>query len=554
MSDNRRMAELLLPNIDKTPDYYEALYPARQLPEGARVVRIAPSPTGYLHIGTLFTAMVNRITATTTGGIFFTRIEDTDKKREVEGGIADIIEGLQKFGLTIDEGFISGNEEKGDYGPYKQSQRVDIYKCYVKDLILRGLAYPCFCTEEQLAETRTRQEALKVRTGYHGEWARHRDITADEAEKLIAEGKPFVVRLRSGGDESRRIVFDDGIKGKIEMPENDEDFVLLKSDGVPTYHFAHAIDDHLMHTTHVIRGDEWISSTPKHIELFRILGFKPPKYAHVSPIMKTDDETGAKRKISKRKDPEAAVKYFIEQGFEGESVMEYLMTIAASDFEDWRRANPTAHYRDFKFNLKRMSVSGALFDGNKLLDVSKRVVSTMTSAEVVDALLAWSKEYNQEFYKILSSDTDYARRVFAIDRDVPKPRKDIAKWSDTPDYCSYFYDETFSPSYEMPENISNELAAKILRAYIAAYEPTEDRNEWFAGIKAICPPLGLAADTKEYKTNPDAFLAHSGDASTVIRIAVTGRRNTPDLCSIMNVLGKERCIERMSAAAEQLEK
>ena len=554
MSENRRMAELLLPNIDKTPDYYEALYPARELPEGARVVRIAPSPTGYLHIGTLFTGMVNRITATTTGGIFFTRIEDTDKKREVEGGIADIIEGLKRFGIGIDEGFISGTEEKGNYGPYKQSRRVEIYQTYVKDLISRGLAYPCFCTEEELAETREKQEALKVRTGYHGEWARHRNITPDEAEKLIAEGKPFVVRLRSGGSEDRRITFDDGIKGKSEMPENDEDFVLLKSDGVPTYHFAHAIDDHLMHTTHVIRGDEWISSTPKHIELFRILGFKAPKYAHVSPIMKTDDETGAKRKISKRKDPEAAVKYFIEQGFEGESVMEYLMTIAASDFEDWRRANPTLPYRDFKFNLKRMSVSGALFDGNKLLDVSKRVVSTMSSEQVVEALLSWSREYNEEFYKLLSADVDYAKRVFAIDRDVPKPRKDIAKWSDAPEYCSYFFDETFTPSYEMPENLSDELCAKILRAYIASYEPQEDRNEWFSGIKAICPPLGLAADTKEYKANPEAYLGHSGDASTVIRIAVTGRRNTPDLCSIMNVLGKERCIERLTAAAEHLEK
>ncbi len=553
MSDNRKMAELLLPGIDKTPDYYEAMYPERRLKEGARVVRIAPSPTGYLHLGTLFTAMVNRITATSTDGIFFTRIEDTDKKREVEGGIADIIEGLKRFGLSIDEGFVSGDEEIGDYGPYKQSRRVEIYQTYVKDLIARGLAYPCFCTEEELAETRTKQEALKVRTGYHGEWARHRDITAEEAEKLINEGKPFVVRLRSGGSEDKRIIFDDGIKGKIEMPENDEDFVLLKSDGVPTYHFAHAVDDHLMHTTHVIRGDEWISSTPKHIELFRILGFKPPKYAHVSPIMKTDAETGAKRKISKRKDPEAAVKYFAEQGFEGESVIEYLMTIAASDFEDWRRANPTESYKKFKFNLKKMSVSGALFDQNKLLDVSKRVVSGMSSQTVVEKLLDWSKEYDSELYSLLSADEDYARAVFAIDRDVPKPRKDIAKWSDAKDYCSYFYDETFVPCYQIPENIEKQDAAAILRAYTKQYQPTEDRNEWFAAIKEICPPLGFSADTKEYKANPDAYKGHSGDASTIIRIAITGRRNTPDLCSIMNVLGYDRCIERLNKAAEMLE-
>lgn len=553
MQENKRMADLLLPNIDKTPDFYENMYPERNLAEGARVVRIAPSPTGYLHLGTLFTAMVNRITATSSGGIFFTRIEDTDKKREVEGGITDIIEGLKRFGFSIDEGFISGTEESGVYGPYKQSLRVEIYQTYVKDLILRGLAYPCFCTEEELADTRARQEENKVRTGYHGEWARHRNITADEAEKLISNGKPFVVRLRSMGSEDKRIIFDDGIKGKIEMPENDEDFVLLKSDGVPTYHFAHAIDDHLMHTTHVIRGDEWISSTPKHIELFKVLGFKPPKYAHVSPIMKTDDETGSKRKISKRKDPEAAVHYFAEQGFDGESVIEYLMTIAASDFEDWRRANPNESYKKFKFNLKKMSVSGALFDQNKLLDVSKRVVSTMSSDVVVNKLLDWSKEYDERLFELLDADRDYARAIFAIDRDVPKPRKDIAKWSDAFDYCSYFFDSTYTPCYDMPENIEKSDAAAILRAYAKAYKPTTDRNEWFDTIKEICPPLNFAADTKEYKANPEAYKGHSGDASTVIRIAITGRRNTPDLCSIMNVLGYERSIARLESAAQMLE-
>lgn len=551
MNENKMLAELLLPNIDKTPEYYEELYPARQLGEGARVARIAPSPTGYLHLGTLFTSLVNRITVG-GNGVFFTRIEDTDKKREVEGGIADIIGGLKHFGISIDEGFISGDEENGIYGPYKQSLRADIYKTYVKDLIERGLAYPCFCTEEELARTREMQEAQKVRTGYHGEWARHRNITFAEAKALIDEGKPFVIRLKSGGSEDKRITFEDGIKGKIEMPENDEDFVLLKSDGIPTYHFAHAVDDHLMRTTHVIRGDEWISSVPKHIELFKILGFRPPKYAHVSPIMKT--ENGAKRKISKRKDPEAAVRYFIEQGYESESVIEYLMTIAASDFEDWRRANPNESYKNFKFNLKKMSVSGALFDQNKLIDVSKRVVSTMSSQKVVDCLLRWAEEFDSEFYGLLKADEDYARRVFAIDRDCAKPRKDIAKWSDAKDYCSYFYDEIYAPCYDMPENVSAADSAAILKEYIKCYKPTEDRNEWFSQIKSICPALGFAAETKEYKANPDAYKGHAGDASTVIRIALTGRRNTPDLCSIMNVLGYERCIGRLTAAAEYLER
>ena len=374
MSNYDLLAELLLPNIDKTPDYYENLYPARNLPEGARVTRIAPSPTGYLHLGTLFAALVNRITATSTNGIFYTRIEDTDKKREIEGGIDDIIDGLNRFGITIDEGFISGTEQKGEYGPYKQSQRAEIYQTYVKELIRQGLAYPCFCTAEELEAVRNEQEAKKVRTGYHGDWAKHRDITYEEAKALIDEGKPFVVRLKSPGNEENKIIFEDTVKGKIEMPENDEDFVLLKSDGIPTYHFAHAVDDHLMHTTHVLRGDEWISSVPKHIQLFKILGFKPPKYGHISPIMKLDN--GAKRKISKRKDPEAAVHFFAEQGYDSECVIDYLMTIAASDFEDWRRANGDASYKTFKFNLKKMSVSGALFDEVKLIDVSKTVFAS----------------------------------------------------------------------------------------------------------------------------------------------------------------------------------
>ncbi len=550
MNNFEKMAELLLPDIDKTPDYYENLYPQRALAEGGRVTRIAPSPTGYLHLGTLFTSLVNR-TAVNQNGIFFTRIEDTDKKREVEGGIADIIDGLNYFGIKIDEGFISGTEEKGEYGPYKQSMRAEIYKTYVKELIKKGLAYPCFCTEEDLAKTREEQNELKVRTGYHGKWARHRDITFEEAEALICEGKPFVVRLRSSGDENKRITFDDGIKGKIEMPENDEDFVLLKSDGIPTYHFAHAIDDHLMHTTHVIRGDEWISSVPKHLELFRILGFKPPKYAHVSPIMKT--ENGAKRKISKRKDPEAAVRYFIEQGYDSNSVIEYLMTVASSDFEDWRRANPNADRREFKFNLKKMSVSGALFDADKLLDVSKRVVSTFNSKQVVEKLTAWAKEFDPQFYELLIRDTDYAQRVFAIDRDCAKPRKDIAKWNDAKDYCSYLFDELYVPNFDMPERLEKSDCAAVLREYIAAYKPTEDKSEWFEQIKSICPKVSFAADTKEYKANPDAYKGNPGDASTIIRIALTGRQNTPDLCSIMNVLGYERCINRLSAAADFLE-
>lgn len=551
MTENEKMAELLLPAISKTPDYYENLYPERNLPEGARVTRVAPSPTGYLHLGTLFAALVNRITATSTGGIFFTRIEDTDKKREVEGGIEDIIDGLNRFGITIDEGFVSGTTESGDYGPYQQSHRAEIYQTYVKDLIKKGFAYPCFCTAEELDAVRAEQEAKKIRTGYHGEYAKHRNITFGEAKALIDEGKPFVIRLRSPGSEENRITFEDGIKGKIEMPENDEDFVLLKSDGIPTYHFAHAIDDHLMHTTHVMRGDEWISSVPKHIQLFKILGFKVPKYAHVSPIMKLDN--GAKRKISKRKDPEAAVHFFAEQGYESENVIEYLMTIAASDFEDWRRANPDESYKKFKFNLKKMSVSGALYDENKLIDVSKQKIARLNSGEVYEKLTAWAKEFDTEFFGTLTADEGFTKAMLAIDRDdTPKPRKDIAKWSEAKDYYAFFFNKYFVPCCDLPENIAAADACAFLKEYINIYNSEDDKQQWFERIKAIAPSLGFAAETKEYKAAPDNFKGHAGDLSTVLRIAVTGRRNTPDLCSIMKVLGKEECEERIKNAIKFL--
>lgn len=551
MNDNEKMAELLLPNIDKQPEFYENLYPPRKLSDGARVTRIAPSPTGYLHLGVLFMSLINRLTADSTGGVFYTRIEDTDKKREVKGGIDDIIEGIKRFGIVIDEGFVTAAEQKGIYGPYKQSERGEIYQCYVKLLIMQGVAYPCFCTAEELAEVRNVQESQKIRTGYHGEWAKHRDITLEEAERLIADGKQYVIRLKSPGNEENKVIFDDAIKGKIEMPENDEDFVILKSDGIPTYHFAHAIDDHLMRTTHVIRGDEWISSTPKHLQLFKLLGFKPPKYAHVAPIMKLED--GAKRKISKRKDPEAAVHFFAEQGFDASSVIEYLMTIASSDFEDWRRANKTESYKNFKFNLKKMSVSGALFDTDKLIDISKNVVSTMSGETVTNKLIDWAKEFDREFYDLLTRDVGYSKAVFSIDRDVPKPRKDIYKWENAKAYAEYFFDELYEPNYDLPQNISAVDAAKILRAYIKVYDVADNREDWFQKIKNICPALGFAEDTKQFKQNPQDYKGHPGDASTIIRIAVTARQNTPDLCSIMHVLGYTRVTKRLTAAAEYYE-
>ena len=548
MNDNERMAELLLPDITKTPDYYEDLYKPRNLPEGARVTRIAPSPTGYLHLGTLFAALVNRITATSTGGVFYTRIEDTDKKREIKGGIEDIIDGLNRFGITIDEGFISGEVQKGEYGPYKQSERAEIYKTYAKQLIKQGLAYPCFCTAEDLDAVRKVQEENKVRTGYHGEWAKHRNITFDEAKALIECGKPYVVRLKSPGSEENKIVFDDCIKGKIEMPENVIDVVLLKTDGIPTYHFAHAVDDHLMRTTHVTRGDEWIASVPLHLQLFKVLGFKPVKYAHIAPIMK--EENGGKRKLSKRKDPEAAVSYYDEVGFPAESVNEYILTLLNSNFEDWRRANQNAPLSDFPFNLKKMSASGALFDFVKLTDVSKNVISKMPAQKVFELSYAWAKGYNPQLASLFEQDEQKAVDILNIDREGKKPRKDIAKWSDVSDYLSYMYDETFTPCFDLTGNATPELAVKVLEKYKDVVNLDDDKDTWFARMKELCPLVNCTPNVKEYKSNPEAFDGHVGDVSTIVRVALTGRTNTPDLYSITKLLGESTVQSRLSAALE----
>ena len=548
MSIYAKLANTMFPNITKTPADYEEQFPQRQLAEGARVTRIAPSPTGYLHLGTFFTSMVNRMTADSTGGLFFFRLEDTDKKREVEGGADDILKGMNDFGLTIDEGFVAPGEIRGDYGPYQQSQRAEIYHAYVKQLVEQNLAYPCFCSEEQRQAAREQQEAAKDRTGYYGKYAVCRNLTAEEALAKIEAGESYVVRLRSMGSEENRIKFDDMIKGTIEMPENDEDIVLLKSDGIPTYHFAHAVDDHLMRTTHVIRGDEWISSVPKHLQLFKTLGFKPPKYAHVSPIMVEDN--GNKRKLSKRKDPQAAMHFYAQQGYPADSVLEYLLTIANSDFEDWRRANPTAARNTFKFNLKKMSVSGALFDLNKLNDVSKTTIARMDAEVVADKVIAWAEEYAPDFAELLKRDRAYTVAMFSIDRYNAKPRKDIAMWSEVPEYVSYFFPELYSNSLELPEHISPADAAAVLSAYKGVYDAAEDKDAWFATVKSICEDLGFCPDVKQYKADPTAWKGHVGDVSSIIRIAMTGRRNTPDLCSIMQALGVDTVNSRLDAAID----
>lgn len=544
MDKTLKMENILFKEELKTPEYYDELYPKRDVKEGVKVTRLAPSPTGYLHLGTLYMSLVNRVAAGREG-IFYVRIEDTDKKREIEGGVQNLLEGLKDFGIEIDEGYtIDG--EKGEYGPYKQSMRGKIYRAFAKRLVEKGLAYPCFCTPEELEEIRAEQDRDKLRTGYYGKYARHRDITPEQAKAFIDEGRPFVVRFKSNGDAERKIAVDDLIKGRMEIPENDEDFVILKSDGIPTYHFAHAVDDYLMRTTHVIRGDEWLSSFPKHIELFRALGVKPPKYAHIAPIMKLDG--GNKRKISKRKDPEAAVFYFKEQGFPAESVIEYLMTIASSEFEVFRRGNPDADFMDFKFNLKKMSLSGALFDPDKLNDVSKNIISKMSADRVTDSVLAWAEQYDKDYYNKVSGDKEYLKAIFSIDRDVPKPRKDIAKWSDAPLFTEYFYD--YTENFFLPDGMCASDAAGLLADYINIYKEDGSQSEWFQRVKSICAGRGFCPDTREYRKNPDGFKGSVGDVSTLIRIAITSRKNSPDLYSIMMLLGYDECIKRLKAAAD----
>lgn len=547
MSDNLKLAELLFPNITKTPADMEEMFPPRNLKEGARVTRLAPSPTGFLHFGNLFAGMVAYKTAKVTDGIFFVRVEDTDQKRKVEGAIEVMLKGLEAFDVVADEGVVGEDIEKGDYGPYYQSKRKDIYHVYAKQLVSEGLAYPCFCSAEELDEIRAQQEN-EPQKGYWGPYAKCRNLTLSDIEKNLAEGKQWTLRLRSPGDAEKKCFFDDMIKGKIEMPENVQDVVLLKSDGIPTYHFAHAVDDHLMRTTHVVRGDEWMSSCPIHLQLFKCLGFKVPKYAHVAPIMK--EENGGKRKLSKRKDPEAAVTFYVEQGYPKESVNEYIMTLMNSNFEDWRKTNKDADIDSFPFNLKKMSVSGALFDMVKLNDVSKNVISVMSAEKVYGYTVNWAKEYDKELYELLTRDEAYSVSILNIDREGPKPRKDIACFSEVKDYISYFFDEIYEKNYELPENLTKEAAAEILEAYLKEYTAADDKQGWFDRIKALCEPLGYTPNVKEYKKNPEAFKGHVGDVSTVIRIAVTGRRNTPDLWAIMSLLGEDKVKARLSVAME----
>ncbi len=545
--DYKELANLIFPNA-KEISYYEEKYPKRDLKEGAIVTRFAPSPTGFVHIGGLYQSLIARKLASQTEGVFFLRIEDTDQKREVENGVSGIVNSLKDFDITPDEGMISETEGKGIYGPYKQSERKEIYQAYAKYMIEQGKAYPCFCSTEEIEEIRQKQENAKIRPGYYGVWAKCRHLTLEEMAEKIKNGENYIIRFKSPGREDRKIKHKDVIKGNVEFPENDQDIVIIKADGLPTYHFAHAIDDHLMGTTHVIRGDEWLSSVPLHLQLFHELGFRPPKYAHIAPIMKNDN--GNKRKLSKRKDAEAAVSYYEEEGIPKEAVKEYLLNIANSTFENWRRANQDKDISEFELQLNKMSVSGALFDMIKLLDVGKTVISKFTAEKVYEEAMKWAKRHDSELEKILE-DKEYSLKVFGIERGNKKPRKDIAKWSDVKENISYMYDNLFETEGEYPYQVisDREDINKILKTYIEKYyDDADDKQTWFEKIKQLTEEMGYCKDVKEFKANPGMYKAHVGDVSTVLRVALTRRTNTPDMYEIMQILGKERIAKRFEMA------
>lgn len=545
------LADLIFPNA-KEIAYYEEKYPERNLPEGAVVTRFAPSPTGFVHVGGLYQALVARTVAKKTEGVFFLRVEDTDQKREVENGVTGIVNSLKDFDMAPDEGMVTEIDEIGNYGPYKQSSRKEIYEAYAKYLIEQGKAYPCFASSEELEEMRAKQEAAKIRPGYYGVWAKYRNLPVDEAIEKIKNGEDYIIRFRSPGREDRKIKHKDVIKGNVDFPENDQDIVIIKADGLPTYHFAHAVDDHLMRTTHIIRSDEWLSSVPLHLQLFQELGFKVPKYAHISPIMKNDN--GNKRKLSKRKDPEAAVSYYKEEGIPTDAVKEYLLNIANSTFENWRRANPDKNIEEFDFQLNKMSVSGALFDMVKLLDIGKTVISKMTAEQVYAKSLEWAKKYDEELATLFENNKEYSLKILGIERGNAKPRKDISKWHDLKNAIIYMYDNEFlnrEIQYDYAKVSTKEEIVKILNLYKEKYfHIADDKQTWFDKIKDLAEEVGFAREVKEYKKEPEKWPGHVGDISTVLRVALTGRQNTPDMYEIMQVLGKDSVIARLEKAIQ----
>ena len=517
--DYNRLAELLFPHIDKTPDDYEAMFPKRDLPEGAMVTRLGPSPTGFIHLGNLYGAFVDERLAHQSGGTFYLRIEDTDDKRYVEGAVETIITSLKFFDINFDEGALLDGET-GNYGPYYQSQRGEIYQCFVKELVKKGLAYPCFLTEDELAAIRQTQEAAKETTGIYGKYAEaSRNLSLEEIEANIRAGKPYVVRLKSSGnhdlpsEEIRHIKVEDAIRGTLSMPENNQDVIILKATGIPTYHFAHVIDDYFMRTTHVIRGEEWLMSLPIHVELFEKLGFEMPVYCHTAQLMKLDN--GNKRKLSKRKDPELSLDYYRQEGYHPQAVKEYLLTILNSNFEEWRIDNPDAPIDDFKFTTEKMSSGGALFDLNKLNDVSKDVLVKIPAAELCSFMTEWAREFRPEILPLFEGSEEYITKILDLGRSGNKPRKDLVYGRQIFEFISYFFDDYFRIEDTIPENVSDEDAAEILRRYLESYDHSDDQSQWFDKIREIGTEMGYAAKPKDFKKNPDQYKGHVGHVSTV---------------------------------------
>ena len=546
--DYQALAELLFPNVTDTPEMLEEKYPLRNVPEGAVITRMAPSPTGFVHLGNLVQGTISERMAHQSGGVLFLRVEDTDAKREVPGAVEILIDTLKHYGIHFDEG-ATHDGDSGVYGPYRQRQRASIYHVYAKKLVTEGKAYPCFCTEEELAAMRQQQELNKETTGYYGKYAMWRDRSIEDIQAQLSAGNPWVLRFRSEGSIENQFKFDDLVKGKLTITENDVDHVLLKSDGIPTYHFAHAVDDHLMRTTHVVRGDEWLATLPFHIQLFKALGFKLPKYVHIGPLMKMDGTS--KRKLSKRKDPELALTYYKAEGFPIKAIKEYMMTVLNSNFEDWRRANPDADLDEFKFSPKKLNSAGSRCDYAKLVDVSKNVISRMGAEEVYELLLAWAQEFDADFGEKLASDKDFAVSILAIGRGGKKPRKDLATWKDAKDYMGFFYDDYLElPVFD--DKFENDVIKTVLEKFLASYDPADDSAAWFDKVKAITEDIGFTTDMKAYKADPTAFKGTVADVSTFIRQAVTGKTNSPDLYTVMQILGTERSTERIKAVIETL--
>ena len=537
---------LIFPNPLPTPAEIEAKYPPRQLPDGAKVTRVAPSPTGFMHIGGIYAGLLSERVAHQSGGKFYLRIEDTDQKRKVDGAVELISNSLGRYGIYADEGVDKDGRDYGPYAPYTQSQRKDIYQAYIKDLLEKGLAYPCFCATEDLDIMRKIQEKTGVRPGYYGKYAKCRNLSDDEILANLKAGKPFVIRFKSMGDNNKRMIIKDLIKGDLALPENDIDVVIMKGDGLPTYHFAHAIDDHFMGTTHVTRGDEWISSVPLHIQLFVALGWKAPKYAHFAPLQKSDN--GNKRKLSKRHDPEANIMYFWEKGYPENALIEYLLNLINASFEDWRRNNPDKNAFDFPVNFNKISnAAGALFDFVKLNSISKDVVAAMSADQVFEAVLKWAKEYNPAFATRLSDNRDYVTKILNIERNIgKKSRKDLTKWEDVENDIAYFFDDLFQPNPALLNPISESDVRAIADEFVAVYRDTDDKDTWFNHIKAIAEKHGFATDMKAYKENPSAFKGNVSDVAKVLRVLVTGRDKTPDLYQIMQILGIDRIQRRLS--------